>query len=489
MSEESLSFEAGGGTQFGDILTSRPTVSSRLKIGLLACAYFEYWRMFSDSFKLQVISDLERIANRLSQDVDVVYPCVVDTLDAAERAGRAFADAGIQMLVVVEGTYVPDYISLHAIDCVPDVPVVLFTTQVEEDVSPQDDYETLMRNSALIGTAQLSATFVKTDRKYEVVVGSIAEERPYREIVKLARVRNVVARLRQLNIGVVGHVFRGMYDLENDKTKLRGSLGPNAISIELSHLLEQWKNVPDEEARAAAKTLVSRFCIRGPREEDLYRSVRLGLAMERLVEHLRLDALCFLGQHYIEKTTGAPARLGGSMMMEKGKHLVASEGDLAGLVMMHILHWLTGNPPLQAEWGQYDARHNALLLVGHGVASPGLAGSDDRITLTGAPEEWGFEGPGANLQFILKPGRVTMAHLLDAAQGWQMLVSGGDSLDYPCLPCKEIHAMVQIERPVKEYLVEIQRRGVPHHVIVVHGEAQSELELLASTLGIKSFII
>jgi L-arabinose isomerase len=225
MSDVTLSFEASDGTQFGDLLTARPAVSKRLKTGLLACAYFEYWRMFSERFKREVISDLDRIANRLRQDLDIVYPCVVDTLDAADKAGRAFAEAGVQMLVVVEGTYVPDYITLHAIDYVPDVPVIMFTTQVEENITPRDDYETLMRNSALIGTAQLSATFVKTARKYDVVVGSIADEQPYREIVKRARVRNVAARLRQLNIGVLGHVFRGMYDLEIDKTRLRGSLG------------------------------------------------------------------------------------------------------------------------------------------------------------------------------------------------------------------------------------------------------------------------
>jgi L-arabinose isomerase len=489
MSDIALSFEASEGTQFGDILSTRPSVSKTLKVGLLACAYFEYWRMFSPKFKEDVIGDLERIANRLRLDLELIYPCVVDTLDSADKAGREFAEAGIQMLIVVEGTYVPDFISLHAVDYVPHVPVVMFTTQVNENVDPDDDYETLMRNSALIGTAQLSATFIKTGKKYDVVVGSISEERPYSEIVRLARVRNVAARLRQLNIGVVGHVFRGMYDLENDKTKLRGFLGPNVITVDMAHLLKHWEEVSDNETREIADKLTARFPLLGPRREDLLRSVRLGIAMERLTEHLRLDGLCFLGQHYIEKATGAPARLGASLMMEKGMYLVASEGDLVGLTMMHILYWLTGNSPLQAEWGQYDVSHNALLLVGHGVASPALAGSDGCITLTGAPEEWGFEGSGVNMQFIVKPGRVTMGHLLDTLQGWQMFISGGDSLDFPCLPCKEIHALVQVDCPVKEYLVELQRRGVAHHVILAHGDVRHELELLASVLGIKSFTL
>ncbi|MDQ2839770.1 MAG: hypothetical protein M3Y72_01760, partial [Acidobacteriota bacterium] len=465
MSDTAVSFETGIGTEFGDILSKRPAISERLKVGLLACAYFEYWRMFSPEFKRNVLNDLERIAERLQKDVDLVYPGVVDTLDRADEAGQAFEAAAIQVLIVVDGTYVPDYMAVQAIDYVPHVPVIMFTTQVEENITPHDDYESLMRNSAMIGTAQLSATFVKMGRKYDVVVGSLSEERPFEEIARIARVHLVAARLKKLTIGVVGHVFRGMYDLENDRTRVRGFLGPNVITVEIAHLLQRWEEVPEEDIKHAAEALAKRFRQHGPKEEDWYRSVRLAIAMERLVEHLHLDALCVLGQHHIEKATGAPARLGASMMLEKGKHLVGSEGDIIGLTMMHILYWLTGNPPLAAEWGQYDAAHNALLLVGHGMASPALAGSDDHITLTGAPEEWGFQGIGVNMQFIMSPGTVTMGHLLDTPNGWQMLISGGEALDYPCLPCKEIHALVKIERPVKEYLAELQRRGVTHHVV------------------------
>lgn len=484
-----LSFEASDQGPFGDLLSVRPEVRSKIRVGLLACGYFEYWRMFSPQFKKDVLGDLERIANRLRRDFEVVYPCVVDTLDAAEQAGRAFAAADIDLLIVVEGTYVPDYISLHAIDLVPKVPVLIFTTQVEEDITPQDNYETAMRNSALIGTSQLSGSFVKMGRSYQIVVGSIGEERPYQEILNIARTGQVAQRLRRLNIGVVGHVFRGMYDLENDKTKIKGTLGPNVVYVELSHLLQRWKTVSNAETRTAVEALTSRFKLRGPTEADLECSCRLGIAMKRVVEHLRLDALCFLGQHYIEKETGAPARIGASMMLDEGRYLVACEGDMAGLTMMHAMWWLTGNSPLQAEWGQYDASHNALFLVGHGVASFALAENDAAVTLTSSPEEWGFKGSGVNPEFILKPGAVTMAHLLDTPRGWQMLVSGGESLKYPCLPCNEIHALVRVEKPVKEYLVEVQRQGVPHHVIVVHGDIRAELQHLAEILGIRAFTV
>lgn len=484
-----LSFEASETGPFGDLLSKRAPVREKVRVGFLACGYFEYWRMFSPEFKDNVLGDMERIATRLRQDFEVIYPCIVDTLDAADEAGKAFAAADLDLLIVVEGTYVPDYISLHAIEQVPKVPVLMFTTQVEEDITPQDNYEAAMRNSALIGTTQLSGSFVKMGRPFEIVVGSIGEERPYQEIQKVAKAHHVARRLRNLNIGVVGHVFRGMYDLENDKTRIKGGLGPNVVYIELSHLLRFWKSVTEDETAEATKSLTSRFELRGPTAADVDCSCRLGIAMKRVIEHLGLDALCFLGQHYLEKETGAPARIGASMMLDEGKNLAACEGDLAGLTMMHAMWWLSGNSPLQAEWGQYDASHNAVFLVGHGVAAFDLAENDAAVTLTSSPEEWGFQGSGVNAQFILKPGVVTMAHLLDTPRGWQMLISGGESLKYPCLPCNEIHALVRVEKPVKEYLVEIQRQGVTHHVIVVHGDIRQELQYLAGIMGIRAILV
>ena len=142
-----------------------------------------------------------------------------------------------------------------------------------------------------------------------------------------------------------------MYDLENDKTKIKGALGPNVIYVDLAHLKERWDRISEGDARAATQKFAGRFKTRGITPADLLASCKLGVAMEMLADDLRLDALCFLGQHLIESQFGAPARIGASMMLETGRHLVACEGDLAGLAMMHAMYWLTGRSPLQAGVG------------------------------------------------------------------------------------------------------------------------------------------
>lgn len=487
MDQEITSFDAAKPGRFGDILNLERRADTALKVGLLAVGYFEYWRMYP-TLRATVEADLAKVAERLSAKVDVVYPGMVDSLDRAEEAGRAFAAAGVKVVVVVEGTYLPDFMVLHTLEHVPHARVVLFNTQTGANVRPTDNYEATMRNSALIGVTQLSGSFTKARRGYDVVVGEIAEDRCYEEIARIVRARAAVARLRTCNVGLVGHVFRGMYDLEFDRGSVRGCLGPEVISVQADHLIDLWQDIAEDEVRARARRLTDRFKVRDVTVPDIDRSVRLGLAMERLSRRYKLDGLCFLGQHYIEKMTGAPARIGASMMMENG-FMVACEGDVGGLVMMQLMRDLTGRAPVQMEWGQFDVKNNALFLLGHGIASPEAASESAGVTLTRAPEEWGFEGAGVNWEFILKPGPVTLGHFVSTPEGWRMFISEGESIEFPCLPCDEIHGLVRVASPVRDYLRELIELGVTHHAIVVHGHVVKELELAAKVMDVNSAIL
>ena len=484
MDQDVTSFDAANPGQFGDILNVDRHRYDASKVGLLAVGYFEYWRMYPP-LRATVEADLRKVAERLAVKVETVYPGMVDTMDRAEEAGRAFAAAGVDVVVVVEGTYLPDFMVLHTLEHVPHARVVLFNTQTGADVNATDGYEATLRNSALIGITQLSGSFTKAKRDYDVVVGEIADGECYEQIARIVRTRSAVFRLRTCNVGLIGHVFRGMFDLEFDRGSVRGRLGPEVISVQAVHLIDLWKEVPESEVHSRSKALTDRFSVRHITAADLHRSVRLGLAMEHLSQRYKLDALCFLGQHYIEKMTGAPARIGASMLLEKG-FMVACEGDVGGLVMMQLMHDLTGRSPVQMEWGQFDLQNNALFLLGHGIASPGTAVSAAAVTLTRAPEEWGFEGSGVNWEFILKPGPVTLGHFVSTPDGWRMLISAGESIEFPCLPCNEIHGMVRLASPVRDVLKALIELGVTHHTIVIHDQVVNELEMAAKVMGVTS---
>ena len=485
------SFESGGSKPFGDVFTRKMELPA-MAVGILGLGYFEYWRMYP-ALRETVRQDLDRIVARLQKElpgVRTVYPGMVDTLDRAGEAGDQFAAEQVSAVIVVAGTYLPDFITLEALNRIPGEPeLILFNTQNGADLSPDDQYVDTMRNSSLIAISQLTGSLRKMKREYQVVVGDSCDPEAYRKIRAHVEALRAVRQLRHSTFGLIGHVFRGMYDLEFDRARVRGFLGPEILALRPDFLVECWEEVPQEETAAAADALLKRFPCRDVDLDDIRRSCRIGLAMRRLCRKFDLDGLCFLGQHYLEKITGAPARMGASMLLEEDHIPVCCEGDIGGLVMMTLLQNFTGSAPFQAEWGQFDLKNNALFLLGHGIGAPALAGENGEVVLTHSPEEWGFKGSGLNYELILKPGTVTMGHFLNAGDSWRLLVSRGESLGFPRLNCSELHAMVKVQSPVREYLTRVLEKGAAHHLIVAHGDVVEELLHAARRMRIESFFI
>lgn len=107
MTEIIESFEVTKGKKSGDLL-SEIRHDQKLKVGLLACGYFEYWRMYA-GLREEVVQDMQAIADRLGQKHDIIYPGLVETLDTADDAGQIFKNEHIDVLVISQGTYCPDY--------------------------------------------------------------------------------------------------------------------------------------------------------------------------------------------------------------------------------------------------------------------------------------------------------------------------------------------------------------------------------------------
>jgi L-fucose isomerase-like protein len=301
------------------------------------------------------------------------------------------------------------------------------------------------------------------------------------------RAAKAVKDLSEANIGIIGHVFRGMYDLELSKTFFKNTFGANVIQIQSSHLLDAWKEVDKNEVDIT--TLTSRFEKKNVTDDDIFRSLHLAKAMEKIVDKFSLDAMCFLDQHFVQKQVLTSARMGASLIMENTDKSVNCEGDLAGLVVMMLMRSISGKAALMGEWGEYDEDKNAVFVIGHGIGTPDMAADESKIKLCRTPEEWGFEGAGLNYELIMKPGKATLAHIMEGPNGYRMIISSGENVQFPCLNFDELHALFAVKQPVKEYLEKVFTYGVSHHCIVGQGDMAEELEIVADLLGIDVFRI
>ncbi len=483
------SFEEANGNSFGDILSNKKE-NKKIKIGLFTGGYFEYWRMYPETLEKNVKSDMERVKENFKKRFDnVICSDMVDTLDAAEEAGKLFKKEEIDLLVIAYGTYLPDFMTMHVINQLKDVPVVFFSVQNTERIDVNSNYEHSLRNSSTIGIAQITGTMRKLGRNYKVVVGSIDDERAYKKIGVYVKAKQAILDIKEANIGVIGNVFRGMYDLELSKTFLKSAFDVNVIYIQSGHLLAEWEKVEESDVKEVADKLLRRFKKRDVTENDVLRAIKLAIAMQRLAERFRLNAMCFLDQHFLQKQTLTTARIGASLLMENTDMTVACEGDLGGLVTMMLMKSISGESALMGEWGEYDAELNSCLIMGHGIGVPSLAKSDDEITLTRTPEEWGFEGGGLNYELIVKPGDVTAAHVIETTAGYKMVISPAKSVDMKALAYNELHAMIQVKTPIKDYLEKVFDSGVTHHCIVGISNMAEELLMVSEFLGLETFYI
>jgi L-arabinose isomerase len=279
-----------------------------------------------------------------------------------------------------------------------------------------------------------------------------------------------------------------MYDFEHDKTKVKGNLGPNCINIQVSHLVELWEKVTDEDVRSLAADVRRRFKVRDLEEADIQRAAKLAIAMRNLVERFNLDALCYLGQHHVEQKTQTTAYLG-SALLQEGDIMTISEGDVHGVTMMLIMHLLTGQTPFFGEWGGFDYERNAILIEMHGFADPRIAKDPHDIWVASSPENWGYAGNGFSFEFTARPGPATIGHFIDDQAGYRMIISKGDILDLPALPIREVSLQIKVDKPVREYLVELLNHGFAHHTIVGYGDLTEELAYIADLMGIRKVFL
>ncbi|WP_167859435.1 hypothetical protein [Paenibacillus cymbidii] len=482
------SFEVAKGGVYGDLLSVR-TEERELTVGLLTVGFFEYWRMFPDTLRANVEQDMARVYGHLQARVGrVVWPGLTHTLDTADEAGRMLARERVDLIVYVAGTYCPDYMAIQALSHIRHVPVVMFNTQERPEIELDGNYEHIIRNSGLIANLQLAATFRKMGwyRDLKVVVGTLDEDAAYEEIRKYVQAYQVYLALKQTNIGVVGHVFRGMYDFEYDKTMIKGTLGPNVIAIQIDHLLEQFGQAQEAEIAAVVAETKRKFAIVGLGEDDISRSAKFYCALRGTIERFRLDAVTLLGQHYTEEKTGTTSYLANTLLHEEGRYVVNTEGDIHGLIMMVIMRRLSGQMPTYAEWGEYDESLNAILMVHHGYANPNYAADRQTVKVNRSPEQWGLQGKGFGFEYTLRAGVVTVAHLIIDADGYKMLIVKGEALPVKAnIPCEEITAVVRFGQPIKSFLKALIKEGFAHHCIIAYGDLTEELGLIAGFMGIR----
>jgi L-arabinose isomerase len=456
------------------------TIDRRPNVGLVPATLDLFWDLYPE---LQARSEvtLEGIVERLRQKVDLVSPGLIGNADEAAKAGMVLSEAGVDLAVVWESGYVTAEVPMQALGHLGDLPVLLFVTQRDAQVPPEMDYVRYMESTALTGLVELGGSLSKTGRQFVTVVGQNEEDTAYEKVARFARVAMIVSELKNLNIGMVGHVFPGMMDITVDETSVN-LLGPTITHIPLAEIEARVKSAEKERVKEAIEAVKAAFGTAQVQDDDLFRATRLWVVLQDLVDDYGINGFSLLCQHYVDVAADAPPCLALSMLQQTSGIMNGCEGDLGNAIGAFVLRGLSGQSPLFVDWTMFDETQNALFFQHCGIADPTSVSCP---TLSPHSENFGFSGDGVAVQAAGKPGAVTMVSLMHGRDGWRVFASEGEALPFDARPCRLNQVFVRVEQPVKAYLEAVSDLGLPHHLNVGYGHVADDIQQLAALLGME----
>jgi L-fucose isomerase-like protein len=334
--------------------------------------------------------------------------------------------------------------------------------------------------SPMSGITASGSNIRRTGKPFAYVIGSV-NDATVGQVTQAARAASAVTALRRARLGIVGETCPGMVDVQTDESAVAKALGVTIVHFELDPLIRAAQSAPRAEAAIGARRLLA--TIGGPKEigePELADNLRLWVAIRDLVESNRLDAYCVRCWPELRNHLGLTACASHALMALDG---VANtcEVDVTALVTTWLLARLADAPAFNFDLTAFLPEEDALQFAHCGAAAPSLAASPADIAL----RKHMRTGTGATVEFPFPKGRVTLAKLLRPAADGRMclflapgevIASGG---------VRGSVATVRPEPSTATFLSAMMEHAVEHHLALVYGDWQRELQLFAEFTGIR----
>ena len=465
------------------------------KIGLFVGGMEQYWTETGMEGLREIMErDARGLEKVLQENFDVVYPGLATNVAESEKVGRILRQEQVDIALMYHACYVDDAMSLVFLKGLGDIFPVLFFSQglagIPKDFTLLDAARTWGNNSAV----QLGGTLkrMRPNLKFGFVFGALNDPGAIKEIDEYARAIKAVKKLGQSKVAYLPHRSAAvpMYDTYPDDTMMMSQTGVEIIYLYTQNLLDAMNKVPEEDTEILLKELYHKYDIVEPPEEEVRLAAREALALEQVVKDNKLDALAIDMFPELTPRTGMLPCLGMARLIDQGI-VVATEGDLSVSVSGIILQELTGKPVHFWEHLMFDEDRN-WVLGGHEGGSAGfsMAKAGERVRLRNT-QYLNFRNiPGAPYygvvpEFITQPGPVTLLTLFRGAEGYEMRLASGESVDTEPRPVHFEHTIFKPCCPLRQYFKRITEVGVCHHFGLVHADVASELEKVAYMLNMK----
>ena len=442
--------------------------------------------------KLKAVEDIKATMDFL----DLVYPGIVYEREDAEKAMDLFYNEKVDFIVAEFLSWSEDFAWIRFLRDCPQIPMI-FTNVAKDKMTfetsiDDDDFIDYLCAGTLVGSLEASGSIKRVPRgNVKVVMGNRAEiTEEIRTYSKAALARAI---LRKANVGLMANMNEAMWSTYIDNYDLFTKIGPEVHYLPYSDYQEFIENLSDEEVKAYADELTSKYRMEDDVEYDKFIGcVKASLALKNMARDNDIDLMIYNDiDRATFKVSGCRAGFYHNWFNENMSILVP-EADMGAGLATFVLKVISGEhvnfiEPFHIEdaYGTFDGGHagpndhNDPKWQQNVVISRDVRFAKTSWKYAGAPFAW----------YRFSPGLKTMTGIYEEDGKYKMVATLIESLPGKQFLATYSHSEFKPQVPVKKLFEELLKVGVTQHYAIADGDWTKELEAFAEMMGFEFYNI
>ncbi len=467
-----------------------------LRVAIFGIGLEAYWSQFAG-----LESTLRGYVNTVAARIDspartILNFGLVDTPERAHSVLHGIRAADVDLLIIYATTYALSSTVLPIVRTAR-VPVLVLNLQPTAAI----DYATfnaLPDRTAMTGTwlaycaacpvPELANVFQRAGIRFRQVTGVLDDDPAcWTEIEAWLTAAEVTKQLAECRLGLMGHYYNGMLDIATDLLQVSAVFGTHVDIFEVDELSGVRAQVSEGDLLVKLGEFEQFFNVQTEcAPAELERAARTSVALDRVVQAHRLDALA-----YYAMGSGSPPNedtlssiiLGASLLTSRGVP-VAGEYEVKNVLAMKIMHALGAGGSF-TEYYAIDFNDDIVLMGHDGPGHSGIA--HGRTLVRPLAVYHGKIGRGLSVEMSVQHGPVTLLSVVEEKHaGYKLLIAEGQSEPGPILQIGNTNSRYRFPLGARGFVNAWNQQGPAHHCAIGVGHVAATLHKVADLIGIPS---
>ncbi|MUG73972.1 L-fucose/L-arabinose isomerase family protein [Paenibacillus validus] len=338
-----------------------------------------------------------------------------------------------------------------------------------------------LRLNSLTGGNSTCNVLKNLAHPFAFVFGNPSEPRLQEKLHMQLQVNQVIHKLKQLSIGIVGEHPPGFFFSDSDEAELQTALGVRLHKLDLQQAFSECAKIDESRWIRAVERAEKQVVGLNRSDETVKKFAQFYSFLEDYIQENRIQALAVRCWPDFFNELGAAACSTLSQFTEGG--IVSScESDIHGSISMYVLQELSGgSAPYLGDLVHVNEERNSVVFWHCGAGAYSLAHPSTGAQAGVHPNR----KLGFTMEFGLKPGGVTIFRVSHTPSGYRLLVMRGNALDVP-QPFNGTSVEVQLPHDVSRTLTGLMNEGFEPHFALVYEDVVDALIELGRQLGIET---